>query len=161
MSPSFKKGINIFFVIFSIALIVFLFSQKKKLNETITRISIEHPSSKDSIQKNLITEKYNYSNNSKDFDLSFLEFGAKGCISCYKMEKVMEEVQDKYPTSVYVEFIDMRTDSGKMMGKYFNVYAIPSQVLLDKNGKEYFRHTGFLSFEDLQSKLFLHTGNSQ
>lgn len=33
--------------------------------------------------------------------------------------------------------------------KYFGVAAIPTQVLLDKEGKEFFRHSGYYSTEEL------------
>jgi thioredoxin 1 len=35
--------------------------------------------------------------------------------------------------------------------KYYGIAAIPTQVLLDKTGKEFFRHTGYLSTKELIS----------
>jgi hypothetical protein len=33
--------------------------------------------------------------------------------------------------------------------KYFGIASIPTQVLLNKTGKEFFRHTGYYSAEEL------------
>lgn len=33
--------------------------------------------------------------------------------------------------------------------KYFGIAAIPTQIILDNNGHEIFRHTGLISAEDL------------
>lgn len=36
---------------------------------------------------------------------------------------------------------------------YFGIQMIPVQVLLDKNGKEYFRHVGYFSFDELKNEF--------
>ena len=35
--------------------------------------------------------------------------------------------------------------------KYYGIAVIPTQVLLDKQGKEFFRHSGFISTGDLET----------
>ena len=37
--------------------------------------------------------------------------------------------------------------------KFFGVSAIPTQILLDKTGVEYFRHSGYISFDDLNKQF--------
>jgi thioredoxin 1 len=37
--------------------------------------------------------------------------------------------------------------------KYYGISAVPMQILLDKQGNEFFRHYGFISAEELFSKL--------
>lgn len=39
------------------------------------------------------------------------------------------------------------------MMKYYGVAVIPTQLLLDKNGREYFMHTGFYSFDDMKKEI--------
>jgi thioredoxin 1 len=39
--------------------------------------------------------------------------------------------------------------------KYFGIAAIPTQVLLDQEGQEFFRHTGYLSYNDLVDQFGL------
>jgi len=61
----------------------------------------------------------------------------------------MEEVRKKYGDRVSVLFHDVWTKEGEPYGKSFRIRAIPTQVFLDKDGKEYYRHEGFLPFEDI------------
>ena len=45
---------------------------------------------------------------------------------------------------------------GRKIAKYFDLFAIPTQVLLDENGEELYRHTGFLSKEELMAVIDNH-----
>ena len=42
---------------------------------------------------------------------------------------------------------------GKSAGSKYAIRVIPTQVFLDKDGKEYFRHEGFFPFEDVDKIL--------
>jgi thioredoxin 1 len=105
-----------------------------------------------SIQK-LIDSLYNYQANKEGYALTFLEFGAKGCVACRKMEFVMDDVRQTYPDKVKVVFLNILQTENQAMMKYYGVVAIPTQVLLDRNGEEFFRHTGYFSFDDLKKEL--------
>jgi len=37
--------------------------------------------------------------------------------------------------------------------KYYGIAVIPTQVLLDKEGKEFFRHSGYLPTSDIQKEV--------
>jgi hypothetical protein len=37
--------------------------------------------------------------------------------------------------------------------KYYGISAIPMQIILDKQGTEFYRHYGFISSNDLISKI--------
>lgn len=65
------------------------------------------------------------------------------------MEGVMEEVKDAYPQKVQVVFLNILKPENQELMKYYGVAAIPTQVLLDNAGLEYFRHTGYISTEEL------------
>lgn len=80
-----------------------------------------------------------------------LELGSVGCIPCEQMKPVMQKLRDNYKGLLEVIFIDVRVD--KKAGRKFSVYAIPTQVFLDKNGKEFNRHMGFYSYEEIQGVL--------
>jgi len=102
----------------------------------------------------LIDSLYNYSQNGLNHEITFLEFGSKGCSACTRMEGVMEEVRGKYPDKVNVVFVNVLKPESQLLMKYYGIAAIPTQVLLNKKGKEYFRHTGFISSEELASRNF-------
>lgn len=100
-----------------------------------------------------LSEQYDYSKNKKGYDYTFLEFGSIGCHSCRQMEYVMEEIKQKHSKRVNVVFVNVSRKENRELVDYFGIVTIPAQVLLDKNGKEYFRHNGYLSADDL-SKHF-------
>ena len=85
--------------------------------------------------------------------MTFLEFGAKGCSACKRMETVMSEIRAKYPNRVNVVFLNVMLPENQRLMKYFGVAAIPTQVLLNKEGREFFRHTGYYSTEELNKQI--------
>jgi len=69
------------------------------------------------------------------------------------MESVMTEIRTKYPQTVNVVFLNILKPENQDLMKYFGVAAIPTQVLLDKEGKEFFRHSGYISTEELSKNI--------
>jgi thioredoxin 1 len=61
----------------------------------------------------------------------------------------MRSVEEKYGDEVKVVFHDVWTQEGAPFGKQYNIEAIPTQVFLDENGREFFRHVGYFPEEDL------------
>lgn len=76
-----------------------------------------------------------------------LELGSVGCISCEQMKPVMQKLRDTYEGKLDVIFIDVREDH--KTGRQFGVHVIPTQVFLDRSGKEFHRHIGFYSYEEI------------
>jgi thioredoxin 1 len=88
-----------------------------------------------------------------DIKATFVELGSVGCIPCDKMQPIMKEIAEEYKGQVKVIFYDVRTVFGEPYKKKFNIRAIPTQVFLDKDGKEYFRHLGFFAKDELVKVL--------
>ncbi len=80
-----------------------------------------------------------------------LELGSVGCIPCEKMKPVMEKLRTSYKGKLEVFFVDVRKDHDT--AQRFGVYVIPTQVFLDKNGKEFHRHIGFYGYEEIAPVL--------
>ncbi|MDI6742311.1 MAG: thioredoxin family protein [Smithella sp.] len=80
---------------------------------------------------------------------TFIEIGAAQCIPCKAMQPIMKEIASEYKGQVKVVFYDVWTTQGKIDGMKYNIRVIPTQVFLDKNGKEYFRHEGYFPKEEL------------
>ena len=85
--------------------------------------------------------------------VTFIEIGSVNCIPCRMMQPVMKKAEEKYPGQVKVVFYDVWTPQGAPYGQQHKIRAIPTQVFLDKNGKEYFRHEGFFDFDNLEKVL--------
>ncbi len=65
------------------------------------------------------------------------------------MEKVMAQIKNEYPKDVNVEFLNILKPENQMLMKYFGIASIPTQILLDKEGKEFFRHSDFIDKKEL------------
>ena len=87
--------------------------------------------------------------NTKNAKVTFIELGSVRCIPCQKMEVVLESIKTKYPKDVKVVFHDVWTEAGKPYAKQYGIKSIPTQVFLDADGKEYYRHIGFFPENEL------------
>ena len=76
-----------------------------------------------------------------------LELGSVGCIPCEQMKPVMEKLRTNYKGKLEVFFVDVRKD--RDTAQRFGIYGIPTQVFLDKSGKEFHRHIGFYRYEEI------------
>ncbi len=69
------------------------------------------------------------------------------------MKPVLEELAERHAGKVAVRIVDMRDPEGARLGEAHRVNLIPTQVLLDAEGKERFRNEGFLPLADLESEI--------
>jgi len=91
--------------------------------------------------------------NTGNIKVIFVELGSMRCIPCKKMQPIMEEIKKEYKEQVKVVFHDVWTTEGRPYAYTYRIRVIPTQVFLDKNGKEYFRHEGFFPKEELVNIL--------
>ena len=141
----------VFIVLFG--LIVIGFALKDNMNTYLSNMMKAQAGSEIAYSGSAyIDSMFNYTNNGQSYELTFLEFGAN-CPACKRMESVMSEVRVRYPQKVKVIFLNVLQPQSQLLMKYFGIASIPTQVLLDKNGKEFFRHSGFFSFEDLKKEF--------
>jgi len=89
--------------------------------------------------------------NIKKAKITFVELGSVNCIPCRQMQPVMKSIEEKFGDQVEVVFHDVWKD--KAPAQQYGIQLIPTQVFLDENGKEFFRHEGFYA-EDEIIKLF-------
>ena len=90
-----------------------------------------------------VEEKHN-----ADIKVTFVELGSVNCIPC-KMQPIMDAIKNEYQGQVKVVFHDVWSPEGRPLADKFGIRLIPTQVFLDGNGKEYFRHEGYLSKNEL------------
>jgi len=83
--------------------------------------------------------------------VTFVELGSDNCVPCREMRPVMDAITRDYSPDVLVVFYDVY-ERGDMVERY-GVRVIPTQVFLDENGKEFYRHEGFLPREEIEALL--------
>ena len=86
------------------------------------------------------------------YKVTFIELGSVNCIPCKKMQPVMKQIEEEYP-EVNVVFYDIRSQDTRHYARQHRIRMIPTQVFLDENGKEYYRHEGFFPKEELEKVL--------
>ncbi len=76
-----------------------------------------------------------------------IDVAAEGCIPCDMMAPALKELRKEYNGKIQIRLIDMLRDPADAL-KY-GVRLVPTQIFFDARGKELFRHTGYMSKEDL------------
>jgi thioredoxin 1 len=87
--------------------------------------------------------------------VTFIELGSVGCTPCDMMRPILDEIEKEYVGRVLVRFYDVRTILGSPYAEKYNVRMIPTQVFLNNNGEEYYRHVGFFPKEEIVKILQL------
>ncbi|HPA73275.1 MAG TPA: thioredoxin family protein [Spirochaetota bacterium] len=86
-------------------------------------------------------------------EVTFVELGSVNCIPCKMMQPVMKAVEEKFGSRVRIVFYDVWTPEGRQDAMKYRIRAIPTQVFLDKNGNEFFRHEGFFPQAEVEKVL--------
>lgn len=137
-----KIKLNIYFII---GLVLFSYSCKEADNENKAE-SLNN-------QQN----RFIYSNKKDSTNLepiiTFVELGSVNCIPCRMMQPVMKAIEEKYGAQIKVIFYDIWKADQKKYAKEYDILVIPTQVFLDKMGKEVFRHQGFFPEEEIDTFL--------
>ena len=85
--------------------------------------------------------------------ITFVELGSVKCIPCRKMQPVMKAIEEKYGDQIEVVFYDVWKPDQRKYAEEYGIRLIPTQVFLDKAGKEIFRHEGFFPEESIDKFL--------
>lgn len=85
--------------------------------------------------------------------VTFVELGSVNCIPCKKMQPVMKAIEEKYGEQISVVFYDVWKEEQKKYAGQYKIKLIPTQVFLDENGKEFFRHEGFFAESEIDKLL--------
>jgi len=82
---------------------------------------------------------------------TMVEVGSETCIPCKAMVPVLAELRRDYAGKLRVVFINFEKESE--VAEKCGVKMIPTQIFLDQNGKELFRHEGFYAKGEIDAKL--------
>ncbi len=76
-----------------------------------------------------------------------VDLGADECVACKKLAPILDALRKEYEGRLAVEFIDVwKNPPAKAL---YGIRLIPTQILYDKDGRELWRHEGFISREEL------------
>jgi len=67
----------------------------------------------------------------------------------------MADIEAQFPDNVKVVFLNIMLPQNQYLMKYFGVAAIHTQIRLNSEGKEFLRHVGYYSSDDLAKKIIL------
>ena len=76
-----------------------------------------------------------------------IDLGAGWCQPCKMMKPVLDELRKEYKGQLDVVYIDV--DKDKNAGSKYSIRVIPTQVFMDAKGKEFNRHEGYMSKQDI------------
>jgi thioredoxin 1 len=83
--------------------------------------------------------------------VTLIELGADKCIPCKAMQPVMREIAQEYKGTIQVVFYDVWKTLKYAID--YGIQMIPTQVFIDKNGDEIFRHVGFYAKDEIIKML--------
>ncbi len=63
------------------------------------------------------------------------------------MAPILDELKREFMGKLDIVFIDVRENPFE--GQRYGIQLIPTQIFYDVNGKEFFRHEGFFSKEEI------------
>jgi thioredoxin 1 len=89
--------------------------------------------------------------------VTMVDLGSDTCIPCKLMAPIMGKVEKKYKGRAAVILIDVRKNQEPI--KRFGIRAIPTQIFFDKQGREVYRHEGFMSEAEID-QVFQNMGVS-
>jgi thioredoxin 1 len=81
-----------------------------------------------------------------------VDLGSKTCIPCKKMAPILDGLKEDYAGRFEVEFIDVNNRANAEAIGTYRVEKIPTQVFLAGDGRELWRHEGFLDRDAILSK---------
>lgn len=79
-----------------------------------------------------------------------LDLGAHKCVPCKKMAPILQRMKEDFAGVLEVQFIDVwkNPEAGKKHG----IRRIPTQIFFDADGKELFRHIGFIGRKEMLAR---------
>ena len=83
--------------------------------------------------------------------LSLVVLGTPTCPPCIRMKPILEKIGRQYAEKVAVIPVDVSIHTEQ--AARFGVKAIPVEVFFDADGREVYRHVGFMSEKDILNQF--------
>ncbi len=79
------------------------------------------------------------------------DFGSEKCIPCKTMLEILTPMMASYKGKVDIRIINVYEE--QELAKQFRISVIPTQVFIDAEGKELFRHIGVYPRDSIEAKF--------
>lgn len=152
-----RKYWPLILLIILLGFLVFGYLSKDNLNNYISEKMREPAGSEVSVTgKMWVDSLFNYNQNGLEFQFTLLEFKSNGCSICKRMEPELEKIKQTSGDYVNVVVLNIMNQNSLNVMKYFRISAVPTQLLLDETGSEFYRNYGFISADDIKKEIENH-----
>jgi thioredoxin 1 len=76
---------------------------------------------------------------------TFLDLGSKLCVPCKLMSPIIDSLDKEFNSVLNVKFVEVGMGGDKTLAEKYKITAIPTQIFLAPDGKELWRHEGYIS----------------
>jgi thioredoxin 1 len=76
---------------------------------------------------------------------TLLDLGSKLCVPCKLMSPILDSLGKEFKGSLNVRFVEVGMGGDKTLAEKHKITSIPTQIFLDPDGKELWRHEGYIS----------------
>ena len=83
--------------------------------------------------------------------VTLIDLGADQCVPCKMMAPILTKLQKDYKDKAVIVVIDVYQYNDQV--QRFGIRAIPTQIFFDPNGREVYRHVGFMSEKAIVEQL--------
>ena len=83
--------------------------------------------------------------------VTMIDLGAKKCIPCKMMAPILVKMEKQYEGKATIVFIDVWKHNEQ--ARRFGIRAIPTQIFFNENGREIYRHVGFMDENAIINQL--------
>jgi len=80
-----------------------------------------------------------------------VDLGRGTCIPCKMMLPILQQLQEEYKGRAIIKIIDIRYDPEP--ARVYKIRLIPTQIFFDVQGREVYRHEGFMDKSSIKQKL--------
>ncbi|MGD9161605.1 MAG: thioredoxin family protein [Desulfobacteraceae bacterium] len=83
--------------------------------------------------------------------VTMIDLGRETCTQCKMMVPILEKLEKEYKGKATIVFINLLEDPEQQYR--FNLKALPTQIFFNAEGKEIYRHTGFMGEKAITDQL--------
>jgi thioredoxin-related protein len=149
-----KKHIPVILLSLLIALLLLGYFAKDSLNNFISEKMRESAGTEVILSgEQWVDSLFNYTENEENFEYTLLQFKSSGCTICKEMEPELEKIKSTSGIKINVTVLNVMNVNSQNVVKYFGISAVPTHLILDKQGNEIFRKYGFVPAEELLRKM--------